>query len=82
MSRVDRYTCEQVFRLLDDYLDKELTAEEMQRVREHLDTCAYCASEYQFEAEVIKAMRVRVQRIAIAPSLRARVLTALQGEKR
>ena len=82
MNEIDRYTCEQVFRLLDDYLDKELTAEEMLRVREHLDTCVYCAVEFQFEAEVIQAMRARVQRIAMAPSLRARVMMALRAEHR
>jgi len=34
-----RYTCEETFRRLEDYVDRELSAEEMERVREHLKTC-------------------------------------------
>jgi anti-sigma factor (TIGR02949 family) len=78
MSRIDRYTCEQVFRLLDDYLDRELTAEEMLRVKEHLDTCSVCADEHQFQAEVIGAVRERIQRIAISSSLRDKLTHALR----
>ena len=42
MDRLDRYTCEEALRRLEEFLDRELTAEEMQRVQAHLDTCAAC----------------------------------------
>ena len=53
----DRYTCEEVFRRLDDYVDRELAEEETQMVRRHLDACAVCASEYAFEADVLDKLR-------------------------
>jgi hypothetical protein len=28
MSQIDRYTCEEAFRCLDDYLDRELPADQ------------------------------------------------------
>ena len=33
MRTVDKYNCEQVFKRLDDYLDRELTPPEMERIR-------------------------------------------------
>lgn len=78
MPDLDYYTCEHVFRLLDDYLDRELSPEEMRTVKEHLDTCAMCASEHQFQAEALAAVRQRLQRIAVSSSLREKVTQALQ----
>jgi anti-sigma factor (TIGR02949 family) len=74
---IDRYTCEHVFRLLDDYVDRELTADEIQRVQEHLAVCAACASEYEFDAETIRAVRARMQRIAMPSGLSDRIMTTL-----
>lgn len=73
----DKLTCAEVFKRLDDYLDKELTAEEMRMVREHLETCAYCASEYKFEADVIEEVRGKIQRITCPPDLMAKISNAL-----
>jgi mycothiol system anti-sigma-R factor len=70
MHPPDRFTCEEVFGRLDDYLDRELTAEEMRLVREHLETCAACASEHRFESRVISDIRSKLSRIAAPPSLR------------
>lgn len=83
MANLDRYTCEETFRRLDDYLDRELTAREMQLVREHLEICAVCASEYSFEESVLRQVRAKLQRIAAPPDLLAKITRAIrqaQGE--
>ena len=77
MSNIDRYTCEHVFGLLDEYVDKELTAVQITKVQEHLETCADCAGEYSFEAQVIQTIRAKVARIDCPESLRERVMIAL-----
>ena len=64
MSRPDRFTCEQMFERLDDYIDRELAADEMERAREHMETCAVCAGEYRFDATVVLRVRERLARIA------------------
>lgn len=69
MTRLDRLTCEEMFRRLDDFLDRELTASEMQQVKEHLDNCARCASEYQFDETVLKQVRQRLARVQAPPGL-------------
>jgi len=84
MAQIDRYTCEETIRRLDDYLDRELIAHEMQLVTEHLKVCALCASEYAFEASAIERLRDKLQRIPAPADLMTKVSRALertQGEK-
>jgi anti-sigma factor (TIGR02949 family) len=83
MAQIDRYTCEETFRRLDDYLDRELTSHEVQLVEEHLEVCALCAAEYAFEANVLERLRDKLQRIPVPADLLSRVSRALeraQGE--
>jgi anti-sigma factor (TIGR02949 family) len=73
MSPRDRYTCEEVFRRLDEYLDRELAPDEAARVRVHLETCAACASEYAFEESVLLTVKAKLRRVDIPPALRTRI---------
>lgn len=77
MAPIDRYTCEETFRRLDDYLDRRLTPHEMQLVREHLEVCAMCADEYRFEAGILTQVREKLQRIAAPADLLAKISRAL-----
>jgi anti-sigma factor (TIGR02949 family) len=76
-----RLTCEELFRRLDDYLDREVSEEEAQRVREHLEICAVCAAEYQFEASVLRNVREKMRRVAAPPDLMSRITRAIAGAK-
>lgn len=78
MSRPDRLTCEEVFRRLDDYLDRALSGEELARVREHLETCAVCAGEYRFEENLVSEVRRKVARIDLPPGLAERLAARLR----
>jgi anti-sigma factor (TIGR02949 family) len=83
MAQIDRYTCEETIRRLDDYLDRELTPHEMQLVQEHLEVCALCASEYAFEGSALERLRDKLQRIPAPVDLMSRISRALeraQGE--
>lgn len=83
MAPIDRYTCEETFRRLDDYLDRELTPHEMQLVEGHLEVCALCASEYTFEASVLERLRGKLRRIPAPANLLTKISRALeraQGE--
>jgi anti-sigma factor (TIGR02949 family) len=77
MSPVDRYTCQETFRRLDDYLDHVLTPHEMQFVREHLEVCAVCASEFRFEASILTQLRNKLQRITAPADLAAKISRGL-----
>jgi anti-sigma factor (TIGR02949 family) len=82
MTHPNRYTCEEAFRRLDDYLDRELSAEEMTLVQEHLDICAGCAREFTFEASVLRGVREKLRQIDLPDSLQARILAALGNVRR
>ena len=73
MSHMDRYTCEEAFLRLDDFLDRELPADQMDCVREHLETCAICASEFDFEQTVIEDVRGKLRRIRAPGDLMSRI---------
>ena len=77
MTRPSRYSCEETFERLDDYLDRSLNEEELRLVRAHLDLCEVCAREYRFEASLIEQIRGKLRRIAMPEDLRAKVHEAL-----
>jgi anti-sigma factor (TIGR02949 family) len=80
MGLPDRLTCEEVFERLDDYLDRELTPDQMRLVHEHLEICAVCASEYRFESGIIAGVREKLRRVAVPESLRARIAALLADQ--
>ncbi|HEX9580190.1 MAG TPA: zf-HC2 domain-containing protein [Gemmatimonadales bacterium] len=77
MSDLTRMSCEETFRRLDDYLDRELSAEEMGMVREHLETCAVCATEFDFEQSVLDLVKEKLRRLDVSPDLARRIARAL-----
>lgn len=80
-EHLDRMTCEEAFRRLDDFIDRQLNAEEMRVVQEHLDVCAQCTREFNFELSVINGVRGRLSRIAAPPDLLSRIASSLPRPK-
>ncbi len=60
--------CEQ---LLQPYLDRDLTEEEMVEAERHLDECGYCRKRYRFEEHLRRYVRELVEE-KMDPSLKAR----------
>jgi anti-sigma factor (TIGR02949 family) len=79
VSHLSPLTCAETFRRLDDYVDRELSEEEMRMVQEHLRTCAVCAGEYAFEASVIAEVRSKLRRIMAPTDLLQRISRRLSG---
>ena len=80
MSNLDRVTCEDAFRKIDDYLDRELSDEDLTLIREHLEICAACSTEFGFERSVLDGVRAKLRRIAAPPDLLARITLRLAAE--
>jgi hypothetical protein len=55
----------------------------MQLMRQHLETCAACSSEYRFESGVIEGVREKLRRLAVPQDLMARIAAriAAGGDK-
>jgi len=78
VAPLDRLTCEEAFRRLDCYVDRELSDAELSQVRDHLDRCARCAAEFTFEQGVIEEVRRKINQVAVPSDLRQRVFERLR----
>lgn len=72
--------CEAILRRLDDYIDRELSPEEMRAVERHIDDCLHCAGRFRFELSLIRELRRRLRRIALPGDLAARIGRRLEAE--
>jgi anti-sigma factor (TIGR02949 family) len=81
MKHLDRYTCEEAFRRLDDYLDRELAPADMARIHEHLETCAACGREFAFEASVLDGVKRKLRQIEMPEDVFARLTTAITQQR-
>lgn len=82
MSSINRLTCEETLRRLDDYLDRELNAEEMARVKEHLETCEVCAREYNFEGKILTELKAKLRRVKAPDDLIAKISRSIARYKK
>lgn len=71
------FDCEETYRRVQDYLDRELSPEETRLVREHLDGCGICAEEYVFEASVLRRVRQCLAETEVPDDLFERVSASL-----
>lgn len=71
--------CRQAFARLDDFVDRELTPEELGQVEQHLATCAGCASHFRFEQDVLARVRQQVDRIHAPAGLLDRIIERLRA---
>jgi anti-sigma factor (TIGR02949 family) len=74
---LNRRTCEEAFRRLDDFLDRRLNPEETMLVEEHLQICAACTREFTFEASVLKGVKRKLRQLAAPSDLLSRILEQL-----
>jgi anti-sigma factor (TIGR02949 family) len=74
---VNRVTCEEAFRRLDDYLDRELADEELRLVEAHLADCASCLQEFTYERSMLDRLKDKLRRLPTPPDLLARIQRAL-----
>jgi len=79
MKPLDRYTCAEAFRKLDDYIDRELSAEETQLLEQHLAVCVRCATEYSFEKQVLEQIRQKLRHVDMPDDLLAKISHKLRS---
>lgn len=77
MTKLDRSNCEEAFRRLDDYLDRRLSPDEMRLIEEHLEVCAWCAREFNFEASVLHGLKRKLRQLDAPAELLSRILSRL-----
>jgi anti-sigma factor (TIGR02949 family) len=78
---LDRYTCLETVRRLDDYLDRELSAVERHEVERHLETCDRCLHRFRFEAAVVEELRTKIRRVSVPEKLASRLKSMLREDR-
>jgi anti-sigma factor RsiW len=71
--------CAKCERLLQGYLDGELSEIEAREAEIHLDDCGYCRRQYRFERAFRVYLRKRLTEESMSPDLRVK-LAALKSE--
>jgi len=72
-------SCTDTRKLLQTYLDRELSEEEVAAVRGHLSRCGSCGDCYRFEADLRRLIRSCGARPPIALRLLRRLLPLRSG---
>ena len=78
---LNRTTCEEAFRRLDDFLDRRLAHAERHLIEEHLEICAACAREFTFEASVLNGVRRKLRQLSVPPDLLARIAAEVRAAR-
>ena len=73
------YSCEDVRRRVDSYVDGELSPEEARGVEEHLASCDRCAEFLEFERTLLDGLKERIRETDVPPGLRERIESALKA---
>ena len=76
---LNRTTCEEAFRRLDDFLDRRLGQTETRLIEEHLEICAACTREFTFEASVLMGVRRKLRQLSVPPDLLARIAAQVRA---
>jgi anti-sigma factor (TIGR02949 family) len=70
---LDQFSCEETFRRLDDYVDRQLSPEDLRAIEDHLRLCDMCSREFVFEAGILHGVREKLGRLDAPPDLLARI---------
>lgn len=74
--------CAEVAARLATFLDRELSDEEVQEVRHHLEACPGCLRHFRFEEQLRRLIRAQASAEQAPPSLRESVRECLRRGRR
>jgi len=72
--------CQEALEHLYEYLDRELTPADEQRLRGHLAACSPCHERFDVEQAFLQFIEARCRARGAPPELRRRILHELFGE--
>ena len=78
MSKPTHLNCKDCVDRLGDFIDRELSAEELAAVERHLEECFGCAGEFRFEGAVLESIKVTLRRVQAPASLMDRIRQNLE----
>jgi|KBSSwiStaDraftv2_1062776.scaffolds.fasta_scaffold3399485_2 anti-sigma factor (TIGR02949 family) len=79
MNKPTHLSCKDCVDRLGDFVDRELTAEEITAVEQHLEECFGCSREFRFEGAVLESIKVTLRRVQAPPSLLEKIRRSLDS---
>jgi mycothiol system anti-sigma-R factor len=73
--------CRDCVQVLNSYIDRELSDDDIVTVREHLVACGGCLHLYAFEESVRRLVRLRCREQSAPEALRTRITMSLAMER-
>jgi anti-sigma factor (TIGR02949 family) len=73
VDRPTHFDCRETFARLEDYLDRELSADDIHCIEEHLAICEACTREYQFENRILCALKAKLRCVKAPEGLLERI---------
>lgn len=80
MGDASKLSCQEAAARLDDFVDRELSPEELGEVETHLKVCAHCAPVFRFQEGVLQRLQETLGRIQAPEGLLEQVMTRLRRE--
>lgn len=72
-SELDEMNCREVFERLDDFMDRALDTDELERVAEHLERCSHCADEHELSCCMVRGIKAKLSQLRAPEGLKARI---------
>ena len=69
--------CREVMEHLDEYLDRELSEEDIAMLESHFEDCSACAEHAEFERAMLECVRKKVERLCAPKELLDRIRLVL-----
>ena len=73
--------CDEALRRLYQYIDRELSPDELAEVQRHLDACPPCRERFTFEADVLRLVRKCCRDVSAPSDLVERVRRICDQER-
>ena len=72
------FDCMEVLKRMGDYVDRELSAEEVETVNEHLAACGPCAKAFEWEHTILRVVKgCASMKAEIPEKVRAQIIQSL-----
>lgn len=82
---IDIYGCREALERLDDFVDRELSPDETQKVQQHLKICHACARKFAFEESMVAGIKTKAQKVMLPADMsdfKAKIAALLEKEQR
>ena len=72
--------CAETLKHLDDYLDRELSPQEIAEVEAHLAECDDCQDEFSVEQELLDCVKEKLRHLRVPADLMQRIAARIAEE--